>query len=336
MGDGIDLRGRDFLAEHDFSAAELDYLLELAAQLKAERIAGTERPRLAGKGIALIFEKTSTRTRISFEAAIAQQGGFSTILDPGSSQIGHKESIADTARVLSRVFDGIEYRGSEHSTVDELAAHATVPVFNGLTDTWHPTQMLADFLTMRAHSAAPQPRFAYLGDARNNMGNSLLVTGAIMGADVRIVAPSSLWPDESVQELARERADESGARILLTEDLAEGVSGVDFVHTDVWVSMGEPTEVWAQRIEALLPYRVDTQVMELAGHNAKFMHCLPAFHDTSTEVGRALAEEFGLTDGVEVSSQVFDSPASIVFDQAENRLHTIKAILVATMADDID
>lgn len=336
MGEGIDLRGRDFLAEQEFSAAELNYLLQLAAQLKAERIAGSERPRLAGQGIALIFEKTSTRTRISFEAAIAQQGGFSTILDPNSSQIGHKESIADTARVLSRVFDGIEYRGSEHSTVEELAAHATVPVFNGLTDTWHPTQMLADFLTMREHSAAPTPRFAYLGDARNNMGNSLLVTGAIMGADVRIAAPRSLWPDAAVQQIAREKAAESGARILLTEDLAEGVSGVDFVHTDVWVSMGEPTDVWADRINALLPYRVDTRVMELAGQNAKFMHCLPAFHDTSTVVGRTIADEFGLTDGVEVSSEVFDSPASIVFDQAENRLHTIKAILVATMADDID
>jgi len=336
MGQGIDLRGRDFLAEQEFSAAELDYLLELAARLKAEQVAGSEHQRLAGKGIALIFEKTSTRTRISFEAAIAQQGGFSTILDPSSSQIGHKESIADTARVLSRVFDGIEYRGSKHSTVEELAAYATVPVFNGLTDTWHPTQMLADFLTMREHSAVPRPCFAYLGDARNNMGNSLLVTGAIMGADVRIVAPSSLWPDESVQELARERADESGASILLTEDLAEGVPGADFVHTDVWVSMGEPTGVWAQRIEALLPYRVDSNVMELAGPNAKFMHCLPAFHDTHTEVGRTISKQFGLSDGVEVSAQVFDSPASIVFDQAENRLHTIKAILVATMAEEND
>ena len=335
MSDSVDLRGRDFLAEQDFTSTEWEYLLSLAARLKAERSRGAERPRLAGKGIALIFEKTSTRTRISFEAAITQQGGYSTVLDPSSSQNGHKESIADTARVLSRVFDGIEYRGSSHATVEKLAAHADVPVFNGLTDTWHPTQMLADFLTMREHADARTPRFAYLGDARNNMGNSLLVTGAMMGADVRIVAPQALWPDESVRRLARERAERSGARIVLTEDLAEGVPGVDFVHTDVWVSMGEPTEVWAQRIDALMPYRVDTKVMELAGKSAKFMHCLPAFHDTDTQVGRMIAEEFGLSQGVEVSSEVFDSPASIVFDQAENRLHTIKAILVATMAEEV-
>jgi len=342
VGETSTFHGRDFLAEQDFTAEELSWLLDLSAQLKAERLAGCERARLTGKGIALIFEKTSTRTRISFEAAIAQQGGFSTVLDPSSSQIGHKESIADTARVLSGVFDGIEYRGAQHSTVEELAHYADVPVFNGLTDTWHPTQMLADFLTMREHAPAGTSGpagttgpacFAYVGDARFNMGNSLLVTGAIMGSDVRIVAPASLWSDESVQQLARERAAESGAQLTLTEDLSEGVDGVDFVHTDIWVSMGEPKEVWAERIDLLRPYRIDQSVMAAAGPQAKFMHCLPAFHDQATLIGRSIAEEFGITDGVEVSSEVFDSPASIVFDQAENRLHTIKAILVATMSD---
>lgn len=336
MSGPVDLRGRDFLAERDFTAAEFTYLLDLAAHLKAERAAARERQRLQGKGIALIFEKTSTRTRISFEAAIAQQGGFSTVLDARSSQIGHKESIADTARVLSRVYDGIEYRGSNHSTVEELAQYSDVPVFNGLTDTWHPTQMLADFLTMREHSSAPAgalPTYAYVGDARNNMGNSLLVTGALLGADVRIVAPRDLWPEEWIQDLARDRAAASGATITITEDLAAGVAGVEFVHTDVWVSMGEPKEVWAERIEALTHYRIDTRVMSIAGSQAKFMHCLPAYHDADTELGKAIATDFGMTDGVEVSSEVFDSPASVVFDQAENRLHTIKAVLVATLAD---
>ena len=330
-----DLRGRDFLAEQDFTAEELNSLIDLARQLKAERAAGTERQRLTGRGIALIFEKTSTRTRISFESAIAQQGGFSTILDSATSQIGHKESIADTARVLSRVYDGIEYRGSDHAIVEELAACADVPVFNGLTDTWHPTQMLADFLTMREHTATPdQPlSFAYVGDARFNMGNSLLITGAILGSDVRIVAPRALWPAEEIQERARELAARSGARITVTEDLGEGVAGVEFVHTDVWVSMGEPKDVWAERIELLRDYRIDSRVMSMAEPQAKFMHCLPAYHDTDTELGRAIAAEFGLDDGVEVSSEVFDSPASIVFDQAENRLHTIKAVLVATLSE---
>lgn len=332
------LHGRDFLAEKDFTAEEFTYLLDLAQELKAERAEGRERPRLSGRGVALIFEKTSTRTRISFEAAIAQQGGFSTVLDSHTSQIGHKESIADTARVLSRVYDGIEYRGSDHATVTELAEYARVPVFNGLTNTWHPTQMLADFLTMREHSpAGPKTpvssiSYAYVGDARFNMGNSLLFTGALLGADVRIVAPRELWPAQDIQDLAREQADVSGARITLTEDLPEGVSGVDFVHTDIWVSMGEPEQVWTERIELLRPYRIDAGVMATAGPQAKFLHCLPAYHDANTDVGRAIAAQFDLTDGVEVSSEVFDSPASIVFDQAENRLHTIKAVLVATMA----
>jgi len=330
-----DLRGRNFLAEQDFTADELHFLIDLAGTLKAERAAGAERQRLTGRGIALIFEKTSTRTRISFEAAIAQQGGFSTVLDSATSQIGHKESIADTARVLSRVYDGIEYRGSEHAIVEELATYADVPVFNGLTDTWHPTQMLADFLTMREHTSTPDRplSFAYVGDARFNMGNSLLITGAILGSDVRIVAPRSLWPAEEIQELARERAARSGARITITEDLEEGIDDVEFVHTDVWVSMGEPKDVWAERIELLRDYRIDSRVMSMAGPQAKFMHCLPAYHDTDTELGRAIAADFGLDDGVEVSSEVFDSPASIVFDQAENRLHTIKAVLVATLSE---
>lgn len=330
----MDLRGRDFLAEYAFTSHELNHLLDLAAVLKDERRSRTERQRLTGRGIALIFEKTSTRTRIAFEAAIAQQGGFSTVLDSASSQIGHKESIADTARVLSRVYDAIEYRGSAHATVEELAEYADVPVLNGLTDTWHPTQMLADFLTMREHSPTSPPKFAYVGDARYNMGNSLLVTGAILGADVRIVAPRSLWPDREIQVIAQDKAADSGARLTITEDLSAGVAGVDFVHTDVWVSMGEPKDVWAERVDLLRPYRIDAGVMQLAGPQAKFMHCLPAFHDTRTDVGRSIAHDFGLTDGVEVSSEVFDSPASIVFDQAENRLHTIKALLVATVGDE--
>jgi ornithine carbamoyltransferase len=329
------LTGRDFLKEADFTSAELDELLTLAAQLKADRRAGTEVPRLTGKQIALVFEKTSTRTRISFEVAMRDQGGHVTVLDPASSQVGHKESIADTARVLSRIFDGIEYRGAQHTIVERLAEHSDVPIFNGLTDEWHPTQMLADFLTMREHAADPSAplRYAYVGDARFNMGNSLLVMGAIMGSDVRIVAPRELWPADEVQALARERAAVSGARITLTEDVTEGLRGAEFVHTDVWVSMGEADEVWAQRIALLTPYRVDSALMALTGDpDAKFMHCLPAYHDQDTAVGRKIAATFGLTDGVEVTDEVFESPASVVFDQAENRMHTIKAILVATLA----
>lgn len=331
----MNLTGRDFLKEADFSPAELDGLLLLAADLKAQRRAGTEVPRLTGKQLALIFEKTSTRTRISFEVAMRDQGGHVTVLDPSASQIGHKESIADTARVLSRIFDGIEYRGSAHTKVELLAEFSDVPVFNGLTDEWHPTQMLADFLTMREHAADPSAplRYAYLGDARSNMGNSLLVMGAMMGADVRIVAPQALWPSADVQQLAHSYAEQTGARITLTEDLSEGVPGAEFVHTDVWVSMGEPKEVWAERVALLSPYRVDAAVMALTGDpSSKFMHCLPAYHDQETAVGKQIARDFGLVDGVEVSNDVFESPASIVFDQAENRMHTIKAVLVATLA----
>lgn len=329
------LVGRDFLREADFTPEEMGSLLDLAARLKADRKSGREQPRLEGRQLALIFEKTSTRTRVSFEVAMRDQGGHVTVLDPASSQVGHKESVADTARVLSRMFDAIEFRGSSHADVEELARFADVPVYNGLTDQWHPTQMLADFLTMREHAADPSGplRYAYLGDARNNMGNSLLVMGALMGSDVRIVAPPDLWPAPDVRALADRLAGQSGARITMTDDLREGVPGAEFVHTDVWVSMGEPAGTWAERVAMLQPYRVDAAVMAMTGiPGAKFMHCLPAYHDQGSAVGRAVARDFGLPDGVEVSDAVFESPASVVFDQAENRMHTIKAILVATLA----
>ena len=328
------LSGRDFLKEADFTPMELDGLLQLAAELKAERRSRSERQRLVGRQIALIFEKTSTRTRISFEVAIRDQGGHATVLDPASSQIGHKESPADTARVLSRMFDAIEYRGSSQQIVEELAHYADVPVYNGLTDEWHPTQMLADFLTMREHSADPTApiTYAYLGDARSNMGNSLLVMGAMMGSDVRIVAPRDLWPAVDIREMASAFAEKTGALITLTEDPDEGLEGAQFVHTDVWVSMGEPKEVWAERVALLRPYRIDAAMMERAARGARFMHCLPAYHDRKTAIGQTIAADFGLIDGVEVSDEVFESTASIVFDQAENRMHTIKAVLVATLS----
>jgi len=330
------LYGRDFLQESDFTRAELDDLLDLAARLKAERRAGAEVPRLQGRELALIFEKTSTRTRIAFELAMRHQGGNVTVLDPSSSQVGHKESIADTARVLSRFYDGIEYRGASHASVLQLAEYADVPVYNGLTDLWHPTQMLADFLTMREHARHPteQLRYAYVGDARYNMGNSLLVMGAIMGADVRLVAPVELWPSDDVQRQARELATTSGARLTITEDPEAGLSGAEFVHTDIWVSMGEPEEEWGRRVDLLRPYRIDREFFALTGDPAsRFMHCLPAYHDQNTAVGRKVATQFGLTDGVEVTNDVFESPASIVFDQAENRLHTIKSVLVSTLTE---
>ena len=327
------LAGRDFLKESDFTADELDHLLRLAAELKIAKRSGAEVQRLAGRQLALIFEKTSTRTKVSFEIAMRDQGGHVSVLDPSTSQIGHKESVADTARVLAELFDAIEYRGADHANLEELARASSVPVYNGLTDDWHPTQMLADFMTMREHSAGPEISYAYMGDARYNMGNSLLVMGAIMGADVRIVAPRSLWPSEAVQSLARERASSSGARITITDDAEAGVKGAQFVHTDIWVSMGEPAEVWAERVALLTPYRVDAALMARTGRaDARFMHCLPAYHDQRTTVGRRVAEEFGLLDGVEVSGEVFESEASIVFEQAQNRMHTIKAVLVATLA----
>lgn len=330
----MDLIGRSFLKEIDFSQSEWRYLLELAARLKQERRAGTERPRLAGKNVALLFEKTSTRTRCAFEVAMVEQGGRTTYLDPASSQIGHKESAADTARVLGRWYDGIEFRGSSQEDVEELARHAGVPVYNGLTDDWHPTQMLADQLTMIEHSAKPieEISFAFLGDARNNVGNSLLTSAAIMGMDVRMVAPYGHQNSREVVAGARNIAEWSGARIAITDDVAAGVAGVDFLYTDVWVSLGESSEMWASRIEALAPYQVNAEVLAATGNpEVKFMHCLPAFHDLNTTVGRAVHREFGLS-ALEVTDDVFESPASIVFDQAENRMHTIKAILVATLA----
>jgi ornithine carbamoyltransferase len=330
----FNLRNRSFLKELDFSTSEFEYLLRLSAALKAAKYAGTETRRLEGKEIALIFEKTSTRTRSAFEVGAYDQGAHVTYLDPTGSQVGHKESIADTARVLGRMYDGIEFRGAAHSEIEELAAHAGVPVYNGLTDEWHPTQMLADFLTMGEASHKPYDAisYCYMGDARSNMGRSLLVMGAIMGSDVRICGPRDLWPPADLQEIARERAQLSGARITLTDEPDEGLRGSDFVHTDVWVSMGEPKEVWHERIRLLAPYQVNGAAIEKTGNpRAKFMHCLPAFHDKNTVVGGEIIEETGMDDGLEVTNEVFESARSIVFDQAENRLHTIKAVLVATL-----
>ncbi|MFI1397073.1 ornithine carbamoyltransferase [Streptomyces sp. NPDC020681] len=330
----IHLAGRHFLKELDFTAEEFRGLIELAAELKAAKQAGEEVQRLRGKSIALIFEKTSTRTRCAFEVAAADQGASTTYLDPAGSQIGHKESVKDTARVLGRMFDGIEYRGHGQGVVEELAVHAGVPVYNGLTDEWHPTQMLADVLTMTEHTDKPldQVAYAYLGDARYNMGNSYLVTGALLGMDVRIVAPRLLWPDDTIVALARRLAEVSGARVALTEDVADGVRGTDFVATDVWVSMGEPKEVWDERIALLGPYAVTMDVLRATGNaNVKFLHCLPAFHDLGTKVGREIHERHGLTE-LEVTDEVFESDHSVVFDEAENRMHTIKAVLVATLA----
>nr|WBO80973.1 ornithine carbamoyltransferase [Streptomyces sp. SBE_14.2] len=329
------LAGRHFLKELDFTAEEFRGLVELAAELKAAKKAGTETQYLRGRNIALVFEKTSTRTRCAFEVAAADQGAATTYLDPAGSQIGHKESVKDTARVLGRMFDGIEYRGDSQDKVEELAAYAGVPVYNGLTDDWHPTQMLADVLTMLEHSPKTLDdtiSFAYLGDARFNMGNSYLVTGALLGLDVRIVAPKAYWPAEHIVAEARRLAETSGARITLTESVTEGVLGADFVATDVWVSMGEPKEVWDERIKALSPYAVTMDVLRATGNpDVKFLHCLPAFHDLGTKVGREIFETHGL-DSLEVTDEVFESPHSVVFDQAENRLHTIKAVLVATLA----
>ncbi|WP_433188543.1 ornithine carbamoyltransferase [Actinoallomurus sp. CA-150999] len=328
------LRGRSFLKELDFTAEEFRSLVDLAGELKAARRAGTEQPRLTGRNIALIFEKTSTRTRSAFEVAAHDQGAHVTYLDPSGSQIGHKESVKDTARVLGRMFDGIQYRGRRQADVEVLAAHAGVPVWNGLTDEWHPTQSLCDAFTMAEHAAKPlgEIAFAYLGDARNNMGNSLLVMGALLGMDVRLVAPGGLLPSAEVQAAARALAERSGARITLTDDVAEGVRGADFLHTDVWVSMGEPKEVWAERIALLKPYQVNAEALAATGNpSVRFMHCLPAFHDRETTVGEEIYVQFGL-EGLEVTDEVFESEASIVFDQAENRLHTIKAVLVATLA----
>jgi ornithine carbamoyltransferase len=328
------LRNRSFLKESDFTARELEHLLKLSAALKTVKYAGTEVPRLTGKQIALIFEKTSTRTRSAFEVAAYDQGAHVTYLDPSGSQVGHKESIADTAQVLGRMYDALEFRGSAHSDIEELAANAGVPVYNGLTNEWHPTQMLADFLTMHESSHRPYDAitYTYMGDARSNVGRSLLVMGAIMGAAVRICGPRELWPPSDVQALAHERAERSGARVMLTDDRDEALSGADFVYTDVWVSLGEPKNVWDERVRLLAPYQVNREALEHTGNpRVKFMHCLPAFHDQNTTIGREVMGRTGMRDGLEVTNEVFRSPASIVFDQAENRLHTIKAILVATI-----
>ena len=330
----VNLRNRSFLKEIDFTPDEFRFLLRLSGALKTAKWAGTETKQLEGREIALVFEKTSTRTRAAFEVAAYDQGAHTTYLDPTGSQLGHKESIADTARVLGRIYDAIEFRGKAQSDVEELARHAGVPVYNGLTDEWHPTQMLADFLTMHEHSGKPfeEIAFAFVGDTRNNMARSLLVTGALVGCDVRLVGPEEFAPPEEVVAIARELAARTGARVKVTDDVDVGVRHVDFVHTDVWVSMGEPEEVWEQRVALMRPYRVDVELLKRTGNpNVRFMHCLPAFHDRNTIVGRTVMDRVGLTDGLEVTNDVFESPASIVFDQAENRLPTIKAVLVATL-----
>jgi ornithine carbamoyltransferase len=329
----VDLRQRSFVKELDFTAEELLYLLCLSRELKAAKAGGYERQHLTGKNIALIFEKTSTRTRCAFEVAAHDQGAHVTYLGPDGTQIGHKESIKDTARVLGRMFDAIEYRGYAQDVVEQLAACAGVPVYNGLTDDFHPTQMLADILTMQEHSekSLPAISFCYLGDAAFNTGNSLMITGAKLGMDVRICGPEHLWPRAELVKAATETAASSGARLTLTEDIDVGIEGVDFLCTDVWLSMGQPASLWYERIDALLPYQVNMGVVARTGNpGVKFMHCLPAFHDLETTVGKEIYERYGL-EALEVTDEVFESPHSIVFDEAENRVHTIKAILVATL-----
>ncbi|NLZ50174.1 MAG: ornithine carbamoyltransferase [Rikenellaceae bacterium] len=327
------LHNRSFLKLLDFTPEELRYFLDLAFELKRAKQNGTEVPKLAGKNIALIFEKTSTRTRCAFEVAAHDQGAHVTYLGPTGSQIGIKETMKDTARVLGRMFNGIEYRGFGQSIVEELAEYAGVPVWNGLTNEAHPTQVLADLMTMMEHSDKPlhEISFAYLGDARFNMGNSLLVGGAKMGMDVRIVAPKALWPKNELIDKCKEIAKETGARISITDDVDAGVKGIDFIYTDIWVSMGEPDEVWKERIDILMPYQVNKKLMERTGNpNCKFMHCLPSYHNLDTQAGKDVFEKFGL-DGIEVTEDVFESKNSIVFDEAENRMHTIKAVMVATL-----
>jgi ornithine carbamoyltransferase len=333
MSTVTDLRGRHFLTLADYSPEEITYLLDLAAELKEAKKEGREEQRLVGKEIALIFEKDSTRTRCAFEVAAYDQGAHVTFLGPSGSHIGHKETVKDTARVLGRMYDAIEYRGFGESVADEFARYAGVPIYNGLTDEWHPTQILADFLTIREHVSKPldEVAFCYLGDARFNMADTYLVGGAKLGMDVRIAAPKSLWPSDEFTTLANEIAEGTGAQITITEDVAEAVKGCDVLFTDVWVSMGESDEVWAERIDLLRPYQVNAETMRLTGNpDVKFMHCLPAFHNTETSVGKEIYEKFGL-DALEVTEEVFESPASLVWDEAENRMHTIKAVMVATL-----
>jgi ornithine carbamoyltransferase len=333
MSTVVDLHGRHFLTLNDYSADEIVYLLDLAAKLKADKKAGREEKHLEGREIALIFEKDSTRTRCAFEVAAYDQGAHVTFLGPSGSHMGHKETVKDTARVLGRMYDAIEFRGFSEQAADELAEWSGVPVYNGLTDDWHPTQILADFLTFREHTDKPLGDivFCYLGDARFNMADTYLVGGAKLGMDVRIAAPKSLWPRDEIVALAQGIAQESGATITITDSVADAVKGCDFLLTDVWVSMGEPDDVWKERIELLLPYQVNAEAMALTGNpDTKFMHCLPAFHNTETQVGKEIEEKYGLS-ALEVTDEVFESPASVVFDEAENRLHTIKAVMVATM-----
>lgn len=331
----ISLRNRNFVKLLDFSRDEILYMLELSRQLKAEKKDGTEKQRLMRQNIALIFEKTSTRTRCAFEVAAYDQGAHVTYLGPSGSQIGHKESMKDTARVLGTMYDAIEYRGFGQEIVEDLAAHAGVPVWNGLTDEFHPTQVMADILTMQEHCSKPltEMSYCYLGDARNNMGNSLLVGGSILGMDVRLASPKSCWPSDTLVSQCRNLAAESGARITLTEDVGEGVRGADFLYTDVWVSMGEAESKWEERVKLLRPYQINDAVIDMTGNqDVKFLHCLPAFHNRHTKVGEEIFQKFGL-DGIEVTNTVFESSRSIVFPQAENRMHTIKAIMVATLAE---
>ncbi|MGB9358871.1 MAG: ornithine carbamoyltransferase [Acidimicrobiia bacterium] len=329
------LKNRSFVKEIDFEPDEMQFLLDLSAALKTAKYAGTEQPQLSGKNIALLFEKTSTRTRAAFEVAAFDQGAHVTYLDPSGSQMGHKESTADTARVLGRMYDAIEYRGSAQDDVEELARHAGVPVYNGLTAEWHPTQMLADFLTMHEASGKPynEISYAFVGDLRFNLARSHIVMAALMGSDLRLAGPAELAPPADVLEMANEIAKRTGASITVTEDAEEAVKGVDFIHTDVWVSMGEPKEVWIDRVNLLKPYQINAELMAASGNPAvKFMHCLPAFHNDKTVVGKQIIEATDMPDGLEVTEEVFESPASVAWDQAENRLHTIKAVMVATLA----
>ncbi len=329
----FNLRNRHFLKLLDYTPGEIKFLLDLSTDLKKAKYAGYEQPRLNGKNVALIFEKASTRTRCAFEVAALDQGAHVTYLGPSGSQMGYKESIKDTARVLGRMYDGIEYRGFGQDIVEELAAYAGVPVWNGLTNEFHPTQILADFLTMQEHSDKPlhQVSFCYMGDARNNMGNSLMVGAAKMGMDFRAAAPKACHPEEKLVQQCLDIAKETGAKIKLSENIEEAVKGCDFIYTDVWVSMGEPEEVWQERIKLLQPYQVNKKALEATGNpKVKFLHCLPAFHNRETKKGEDIYKSYGL-DGMEVTEEVFESPASIVFDEAENRMHTIKAVMVATL-----
>lgn len=332
----FNLRNRSLLTVQDYTQQEFKFLLDLSRDLKRAKYARTEQKHLDGKEVCLIFEKTSTRTRCAFEVACSDQGANVTYLDPAGSQLGHKESFKDTARVLGRMFDAIEYRGASQKGVETLAQWAGVPVYNGLTDEYHPTQMLADVMTMREHSDKPvqQIKYAYIGDTRSNMGHSLMIVGCLMGMDVRICGPKSLWPSKEYQAIAKDLAKKYGAKLTITADQKDAVKGVDFIHTDVWVSMGEPKEVWKERIKLLMPYQVNEKLMKASGNpHVKFMHCLPAFHDTETALGKQIAEEYGITNGLEVTNDVFESEANVAFDQAENRMHTIKALLVATLGD---